>query len=92
MITNANELNIALEQLAGFADLLKGMRLHAEKHQSRRFPIISTAYIHRIREINAEIRDYLQTRNHKSNFLPQQGRPRRPHKKFIPTLFAVVCV
>lgn len=61
MITNANELNIALEQLAGFADLLKGMRLHAEKHQSRRFPIISTAYIHRIREINAEIRDYLQT-------------------------------
>lgn len=61
MITNAAELNVALEQLAGFADLLEGMRLHAEKHQSRRFPIISTAYIHRIREINAEIRAYLQT-------------------------------
>ena len=61
MITNANELNVALEQLAGFADLLEGMRLHAEKHQSRRFPITSTAYIHRIRQINAEIRDYLQT-------------------------------
>ena len=53
--------NVALEQLAGFADLLEGMRLHAEKHQSRRFPIISTAYIHCIREINAEIRAYLQT-------------------------------
>ena len=60
MITNVTELNVALEQLTGFADLLEGMRLHSEKHNSRVFPTISTPYIQRIREINAEIREYLQ--------------------------------
>ena len=37
------------------------MRLHAEKTNSRVFPVLSQAYIHRIREIHAEIRAYLQT-------------------------------
>jgi len=61
MITNAADLNLALQQLTQFTDTLEGMRRHAEKTNSRAFPILSQAYIHRIREINAEICDYLQT-------------------------------
>lgn len=59
MITNASDLNVALEQLTQFTDTLEAMRLHAEKTNSRVFPVLSQAYIHRIREINAEIRTYL---------------------------------
>lgn len=60
MITNTADLNTALQQLAQFADTLEAMRMHAEKVNSRAFPVLSQAYIHRIREINAEIRSYVQ--------------------------------
>jgi hypothetical protein len=66
MITNASELNVALQQLGQFADTLEAMRLHAEKTNSRVFPVLSQVYIHRIREINTEIRAYLQTQPHES--------------------------
>ena len=62
MITSAADLNVALEQLSQFADTLEGMRLHAEMVKSRAFPTLSQAYIHRIREINSEIREYLHQR------------------------------
>ncbi len=61
MITNTSDLNVALQQLTQFTDTLEAMRLHAEKTNSHVFPVLSQAYIHRIREINAEIRTYLQT-------------------------------
>ena len=61
MITNASDLNVALQQLTQFADTLEAMRLNAEKTNSRVFPVLSQAYIHRIREINAEICTYVQT-------------------------------
>ena len=61
MITNIADLNVALQQLSQFADTLEGMRMHAEQINSRAFPTVSQVYIHRIREINAEIRDYLHT-------------------------------
>ena len=61
MISNAADLNVSLRQLTQFADTLECMRLHAEKLNSRAFPVLSEAYIHRIREINTEIRAYLET-------------------------------
>jgi hypothetical protein len=64
MITNASDLNVALQQLTQFADTLEAMRLHAEKTNSRVFPVLSQAYIHRIREINAEIRAYLRAHSY----------------------------
>lgn len=64
MITNASDLNVALQQLTQFVDTLEAMRLHAEKTNSRVFPVLSQAYIHRIREIHAEIRTYLQAHPH----------------------------
>jgi hypothetical protein len=60
MITDATDLNVALQQLSQFADTLEAMRLHAESTNSRAFPVLSQAYISRIREINAEIHCYLQ--------------------------------
>jgi len=79
MITNAADLNVALQQLTQFTDMLEGMRMHAEQTNSRTFPVLSQAYIHRIREINAEICDYLQTHpyptdngTHAAPILPKQ--------------------
>lgn len=66
MITNAIDLNMALQQQTQFADILEAMRLHAEKTNSRTFPVLSQVYISRIREINEEIRIYLQTHPHQA--------------------------
>ena len=38
MVTNTADLNVALQQLTQLADMLEGMRLHAEKTNSRTFP------------------------------------------------------
>ena len=72
MINNAADLNVALKQLSQFADMLESMRRHAEETNSRAFPVLSQVYIHRIREINAEIHDYLQSHP------PDEGSSNRP--------------
>jgi len=60
MIASTADLNTALQQVTQFVDTLEAMRMHAEKVNSHAFPILSHAYIHRIREINAEIRACVQ--------------------------------
>lgn len=60
MISNAEQLNIALQQVASFADMLEAMRQYCKATNSSLFPHVSEGYIHKIREINAEIRAYLQ--------------------------------
>jgi hypothetical protein len=62
MITNAHELYVSLHQLASFTDMFEAMYLDAkEKNDFTLFPIVSEGYIHKIRELNAEIREYLQS-------------------------------
>ncbi len=45
MIQNAVQLNIALDQLASFADTLEAMRRHSIDVNSTLFPLASEAYI-----------------------------------------------
>jgi hypothetical protein len=60
MISNANELNVALHQLSSFADMLEALqRDAADKNDWALFPLVSAGYFHKIREINSEIRAYL---------------------------------
>lgn len=64
MITNAAQLNAALHQLSSFADMLDALRLDADARQDYSlFPLASQGYLHRIREINQEIRAYLSDTN-----------------------------
>lgn len=61
MITNTHELYVTLHQLASFADMVEALRLDAESQQDyRQFTHLSKGYLLRIRELNAEIREYLQ--------------------------------
>jgi len=59
MISSAAQLDVALEQVASFADTLEAMRRHSLETNSNLFPQASEAYIKRIQELNAEIREYL---------------------------------
>lgn len=61
MIKNAHELFVTLHQLSSFADMLEALRLDAEeKHDYALFSHLSQGYLCRIRELNAELREYLQ--------------------------------
>jgi hypothetical protein len=61
MITNTMELSSALRQLSSFASMLEALEMDAEsKNDWTLFPLVSKAYFHKIREINAEITTYLQ--------------------------------
>src|SRR2546422_157827 len=44
MIQNAAQLNVALDQLASFADTLEAMRRHSVETNSSLFPLASEAY------------------------------------------------
>ena len=61
MITNTLELSSALRQLSSLASTLEALEMDAEsKNDWTLFPLISKGYFSRIREINTEIRSYLQ--------------------------------
>ena len=62
MIANAHELFVSLHQLASFTDMFEAMYLDAkEKNEFALFPLVSEGYLHKIRELNTEIRQYLQS-------------------------------
>jgi len=62
MITNMHELYVTLHQLASFTDMVEALRLDAESQQDyRQFTHLSKGYLLRIRELNAEIREFLHT-------------------------------
>jgi hypothetical protein len=61
MIANVTQLNEALRQLSSFADMLEALRLDAEnKNDWSLFPLLSKGYLARIRDLNTEIKDYIQ--------------------------------
>lgn len=55
-------LFVSLHQLSRFADMLEALRRDAEERQDyREFAHLSQSYLHRIRELNEEIKDDLRT-------------------------------
>ncbi|HLK59073.1 MAG TPA: hypothetical protein VKU00_21105 [Chthonomonadaceae bacterium] len=73
MITNTHELYVSLHQLASFTAMFEAMYLDAkEKNDFTLFPVVSEGYIHKIRELNAEIREYLHS--HSDEELPPVGK------------------
>ena len=62
MIENAHGLFVSLHQLSGFADLLEALRRDAvQRNDYGEFAHLSQGYLARIRELNAEIRDFLRS-------------------------------
>lgn len=59
MITTPEQLDIALNQLAGFKGMLEAMRLHLEETEPSLIPTASEPYRHRIQELQEEICDYM---------------------------------
>lgn len=62
MIENLKQLNASLFQLSSFVDMLEALQLDCQqKKDFTLFPLVSEGYLHRIRELNSEIREYLRT-------------------------------
>lgn len=59
MITNHEQMKVALRQLASFKGMLEAMRLHLEETEPTLIPLVSEAYQQRIGELQSEICDYL---------------------------------
>ena len=61
MTNNAHELLVTMHQLTRFADLLEALRLSAEqKKDYGEFAHLSPGYLHKIRELSAEIKEYVR--------------------------------
>ena len=62
MIENATGLFVSLHQLSRFADMLEALRRDAEQRQDYcEFAHLSKSYLHRIHELNEEIKAYLRS-------------------------------
>jgi hypothetical protein len=59
VITNQEQLSIALHQLGSFKAMLEAMRLHLQEMEPALIPLVSESYQHRINELQTEICDYL---------------------------------
>lgn len=61
MITNDQELFTTLRYLTSITDMLTAVYLHAkEQNDFMLFPLTAEGYFAQIRELNAEVREYLQ--------------------------------
>jgi hypothetical protein len=60
MITNPTQLEVALHQLTSCEEMLEAMRCHLEETNPSLFPLLSKGYQERIRELQAEISEYLR--------------------------------
>ena len=67
MITNREQLDISLNQLASFKGMLEAMRLHLQETEPKLIPLISESYQHRIQELQTEICDYLLQEHEKQS-------------------------
>ena len=62
MITDENNLRGVLHQMSSFSDMLYALYLDSERTGDwELFPLISKGYFHRIRELNVEVQEWLQT-------------------------------
>jgi hypothetical protein len=59
MITNQEQLNIALHQLASFKGMLEAMSLHLKETEPSLVPTMSESFNRRIQALQEEICDYL---------------------------------
>ena len=59
MITDPEQLETALHQLASFKGMLEAMRLHLQDTEPSLMPTVSESYQHRIQELQEGICDYL---------------------------------
>jgi hypothetical protein len=60
MIENTAQLHASLHQLSSFVDSLVAAHLDCERRNDwRLFPVLSEGIVIRIRELNTEIREYL---------------------------------
>ncbi len=62
MISNQEQLDVALHQLASFKGMLEAMRLHLQETEPTLIPLVSESYQHRIQELQEEICNYLLQR------------------------------
>jgi hypothetical protein len=62
MITNVPQLRAALHQMASMVDMLEALQLDCQgKNDFSLFPLVSEGYLHQIRDLNIQIREYLGT-------------------------------
>jgi hypothetical protein len=59
VITDDDQLAVALRQLAGFKDMLEAMTLHLSESELSPIAAVSESYQHRILKLHEEICDYL---------------------------------
>ncbi len=77
MIDNAHDLFVTLHQLASFTDMLEALQLDAEaRNDYVLFSHLSRGYLHKIRELNTEIRTYLQAHPESSGLSAEQKSAR----------------
>ena len=62
MIANQEQFEVTLQQLASLEGLLAAMRLHLQDTEPTLIPLVSESYVHRIRELQDAICDYLLER------------------------------
>jgi hypothetical protein len=60
MIRNDEQLAVVREQLGRVERALDSLRADVEPKNPRNFAILAEAYVDQIRELNAEIQEYLQ--------------------------------
>ena len=77
MIGNTHDLFVNLHQLSSFTDMLEAMYLDAkEQNDFTLFPILSEGYIHKIRELNSEIREFLKAHPDETSTTPSFAHTR----------------
>jgi hypothetical protein len=75
MIENASQLNASLHQLSSMVDSLQAAHLDCERRNDwRLFPLLSAGLVIRIRELNADIREYLRAHSDSDPIAPGARR------------------
>ena len=73
MIVNSRELLTTVRHLSSLTDMLTAMYLDAkEQDDFSLFPLTSDAYFVMIREINAELREYLRAHPEATELVPPE--------------------
>ena len=62
MISDVSQLRASLHQMAGMVDMLEALQADCQnKNDFTLFPLVSEGYLHQIRDLNTQIREYLGT-------------------------------
>ena len=73
MISNVSQLRASLHQMASMVDMLEALQADCRnKNDFTLFPLVSEGYLHQIRDLNSQIREYLVEDT--SDELPTPGK------------------